>query len=157
MASVEICDELLEKAHDYARENGLAYAGALTPKDAWALLQSDSSAVLVDVRTQAELDWVGMVDLYDDRWVHIEWNIYPQNTRNPEFMALLEEAVPKDVAVLFLCRSGVRSHHAAALATEHGYKCALNILEGFEGDKSSQGHRSRNNGWKKAGLPWLQN
>ncbi|MCE2680994.1 MAG: rhodanese-like domain-containing protein [Burkholderiales bacterium] len=157
MADVEMCDELLEKASDFARENDLPYAGALTPKDTWTLLQNDATAMLVDVRTQAELDWVGFVDLYDDRWIHIEWNVYPQNTRNPEFLSLLEEAVPKDCTVVFLCRSGIRSHHAAKLAAEAGYKTALNILEGFEGEKNTQGHRNKTGGWRKANLPWLQN
>jgi rhodanese-related sulfurtransferase len=58
--------------------------------------------------------------------------------------------------VLFLCRSGARSHHAAQLATENGYTAAYNILEGFEGDKNAQGQRRSVNGWVAAGLPWQQ-
>jgi rhodanese-related sulfurtransferase len=57
---------------------------------------------------------------------------------------------------MFLCRSGVRSHHAAAAATQAGWKSAYNVLEGFEGDKDADGHRGNLGGWRKAGLPWLQ-
>jgi len=30
------------------------------------------------------------------------------------------------------------------------------VLEGFEGDRDSNQHRSSVNGWKLAGLPWVQ-
>jgi hypothetical protein len=30
------------------------------------------------------------------------------------------------------------------------------VLEGFEGDKDAQGHRSTVGGWRLAGLPWVQ-
>ena len=64
--------------------------------------------------------------------------------------------MPKDEAVMFLCRSGVRSHHAAIAATDAGWAEAYNILEGFEGDKDASGHRNVAGGWRKAGLPWVQ-
>ncbi len=156
MTKFEICDEILINAYEHAKSHHLAYAGAITPKDAWTLLQTNHETILVDVRSQAELDWVGYVDLFDDRWIHIEWNVYPNNSRNPEFLELLEEAVNKNQTLLFLCRSGVRSHHAATFASEHGYTQAFNILEGFEGEKNPQGHRGRSGGWKHANLPWLQ-
>jgi rhodanese-related sulfurtransferase len=86
----------------------------------------------------------------------IEWNTYPDGTRNPEFLNQLADTVPKDVPVMFLCRSGVRSHQAAIAATQAGWKEAYNILEGFEGDKDANGHRGTLGGWRKAGLPWIQ-
>jgi rhodanese-related sulfurtransferase len=128
----------------------LAYAGALLPAEANALMQS--GAKLVDVRTEAELHYVGSVPGTDA----IEWNTYPDGTRNPEFLNQLADTVPKDVPVMFLCRSGVRSHQAAIAATQAGWKEAYNILEGFEGDKDANGHRGTLGGWRKAGLPWIQ-
>jgi rhodanese-related sulfurtransferase len=157
MTNPEICDEILSNAYEHAKTHHLAYAGAITPKEAWSLIQNYPNTILVDVRSQAELDWVGFVDLFDDRWVHIEWNLYPNNTRNPEFRELLEEAIDKNQTVLFLCRSGIRSHHAATFASEHGYKRSFNILQGFEGEKNTQGHRGKSSGWKHSNLPWLQN
>ncbi|MDA0191310.1 MAG: rhodanese-like domain-containing protein, partial [Proteobacteria bacterium] len=53
-----------------------------------------------------------------------------------------------------LCRSGVRSHRAAALAMEAGYTECYNVLEGFEGDKDAHGQRGKVGGWRLAGLPW---
>ncbi len=55
-----------------------------------------------------------------------------------------------------LCRSGVRSHHAAIALTQAGYANAYNVLQGFEGDKDPSGQRNRLGGWRAAGLPWAQ-
>ena len=41
--------------------------------------------------------------------------------------------------MLFLCRSGGRSHNAAMIATQAGYAESYNVLEGFEGDKDAAG------------------
>ena len=86
----------------------------------------------------------------------IEWNTCPEGTRNPKFLEQLADVVDKDEPVMFLCRSGVRSHHAAIAATQAGWKEAYNILEGFEGDKDADHHRNTLGGWRKAGLPWVQ-
>ena len=75
---------------------------------------------------------------------------------NPRFIDELAAQFAPDRPVLFLCRSAVRSHHAAALATQHGFAHAYNILEGFEGDLDNDGHRGHLGGWRKAGLPWEQ-
>jgi len=58
--------------------------------------------------------------------------------------------------VMFLCRSGQRSHHAAAQATSAGYPNCFNVLQGFEGDRDAQGHRNSVGGWRAAGLTWEQ-
>lgn len=130
---------------------GLPYAGAVTPAEAHALMKA--GATLVDVRTTPERHFVGSVPGSEP----IEWTTYPKGERNPGFLAQLEEAAPvKDQPVLFLCRSGARSHHAAIAATEAGWKEAYNILEGFEGDKDPEQHRGTVGGWRKAGLPWIQ-
>ncbi|HWV62824.1 MAG TPA: rhodanese-like domain-containing protein, partial [Oxalicibacterium sp.] len=84
----------------------------------------------------------------------VQWNLYPGGTPNPEFLSQLGQTAGKEDTVLFLCRSGVRSRHAAKLATENGYANCFDILEGFEGEKDGEGHRKTVNGWCKAGLPW---
>jgi rhodanese-related sulfurtransferase len=87
----------------------------------------------------------------------IEWNTYPDGARNPNFIDALEDAVDdRDTPVLFLCRSGQRSDSAARVAAAAGYTRAFNVLEGFEGDKDTEGHRGTLGGWRKAGLPWTQ-
>lgn len=146
-------NELFSRAAQRATELGLPYAGALTPAEAGVLLETDPASALVDVRTRAEWEWVGR----PPESVLIEWNTWPGGARNPEFERELLAKVPDKAApVLFLCRSGGRSHHAAALAAKLGYPHAFNILEGFEGDKDAKGHRGTVGGWKVAGLPWIQ-
>ena len=143
-------DELKKAARERAKSNGLRYAGALLPAEAHKLMQQ--GAALVDVRTKPELQYVGRVP----GALAVEWQTYPGSRENPEFLAELAAAVPKDQPVMFMCRSGARSHSAAEAATRAGWKEAYNVLEGFEGDKDAEQHRSTVGGWRKAGLPWVQ-
>jgi len=126
------------------------YAGDLTPDLACRWWQQ-GDAVLVDIRTDAERDWVGFVP----GAVNLEWKHWPGMQVNPDFDAQLRAAVPAGGKALMLCRSGVRSIAAAKRATELGYE-AYNILEGFEGDADEQGHRGTRGGWRMRGLPWRQ-
>lgn len=144
--------QLLQNAAQRAQAQQLPYAGALTPAEAYEVLQLAPAARLVDVRTKAEWDWVGRVP----NAIEIEWFSYPGSVPNSQFLAQLQAATAPDAPVLFMCRSGARSSNAARVATEAGYSACYNILEGFEGDKDGQGHRSSVNGWRAAGLPWVQ-
>ena len=135
------------------------YAGDLSPQEAWSLLESDASSVLVDVRTRAEWSYVGVTDLspLNKEPVLIEWQTFPGGGVNDQFAEQLAAAgVPADAPVLFLCRSGVRSKAAARLMTEKGYGRCYNVLEGFEGDPDASRHRGTVGGWKVRGLPWIQ-
>jgi rhodanese-related sulfurtransferase len=143
-------DAIKRIARQRATELKLPYTGALLPKEAHALMES--GAKLVDVRTKAELEWVGRVP----GAASVEWNAWPGGTPNTQFVAQLEAQVPKDTPVMFLCRSGGRSHGAASAAIKAGYVEAYNVLEGFEGDKDGNGHRNTSGGWRVAGLPWMQ-
>jgi rhodanese-related sulfurtransferase len=145
----------LSTARLRGKENQLPYAGAATPQEAYALIRNDASVKLVDVRTNAERDWIGRVAIPDTQHLAVQWSLYPGGAPNPAFVEQLNAVAGKDDVLLFLCRSGVRSRHAARLATEHGYANCFDILEGFEGDKDAQGHRKTLGGWCKAGLPWI--
>lgn len=145
-------ENILETARQ--RGEGQPYAGAVTPQEAYALLQADPKVKLVDVRTNAERDWVGRVAIPDAQHAAVQWATYPGGVPNPDFGSQLERVVQKDDVLLFLCRSGVRSRHSARVATELGFANAFDILEGFEGDKDGEGHRKTIGGWCKAGLPW---
>ena len=142
--------DILTRAQLRARELDLPYAGAVTPSEAFVLLQNAPGSRLFDVRTRAEWDWVGRVP----GAVELEWLTYPGNEPNPHFLAQLQRQVDPETLVMFLCRSGARSNAAATLATRSGYTNAYNILEGFEGDKDAEGHRGSTGGWRHAGLPW---
>jgi rhodanese-related sulfurtransferase len=146
-------DQILATAR--TRAPGEPYAGAVTPQEAFELLQADPRVKLVDVRTNAERDWVGRVAVPEPQHAAIQWVTYPGGVPNPDFAAQLEQVAGKDDVLLFLCRSGVRSRHGARVATELGFANAFDILEGFEGDKDAHGHRKTLGGWCKAGLPWV--
>ncbi len=136
----------------------MSYAGDVTPEQAWTVLRDEPGAVLVDVRTRAEWSYVGLPDLsaVGKEVVLIEWQTYPHGVVNESFTADLEAAgVAKDALVYFLCRSGVRSVAAAEAATRDGWAQSHNVLEGFEGPRDDERHRSVS-GWKVAGLPWVQ-
>jgi rhodanese-related sulfurtransferase len=136
------------------------YAGDISPTGAWDILQKDPNARLVDVRTTAEWNYVGVPDLSSVGRdpVLVEWQSYPTMRVNPSFVADAERAasVPKDAPLFFLCRSGVRSRAAAIAMTAAGYSRAYNVAGGFEGDPDAQRHRGKQNGWKASGLPWKQ-
>jgi len=143
---------ILQAAQERAKEMNLSYEGSLYPNEAYELLQSAPGAKLVDVRTRAELDWVGIVT----GSIAIEWLNYPSMKPNPNFLIQLEQQVDKESLVIFLCRSGVRSHHAATTATAAGFSDCYNVLGGFEGDKNVDNQRNTLNGWRAEGLPWEQ-
>ncbi len=145
--------EILDAAR--RRAPGQPYAGAVTPQEAYALVQAEPRVKLVDVRTNAERDWVGRVAIPEAQHAAVQWSTWPGGVPNPDFVQQLEGVAGKDDVLLFLCRSGVRSRHAARLATEAGYANSYDILEGFEGDKDGAGHRKTVGGWCQAGLPWL--
>ena len=135
------------------------YAGDLSPQEAWAFLESEPSAILVDVRTQAEWNYVGIADLaaVNRTPIFVEWQTFPEGRINDQFADQLSAQAPdQETALLFLCRSGVRSAAAATLMTSLGYGQCYNISEGFEGDPDTSRHRGTYNGWKVRGLPWIQ-
>jgi rhodanese-related sulfurtransferase len=135
------------------------YAGDLSAAEAWELLKSNPNARLIDVRTTAEWNFVGLPDLAPlGREVElVEWQAYPTMQPNPAFVAQAEASgADKTAPVLFLCRSGARSRSAARAMAQAGYHKAFNIAGGFEGDLNGQRHRGAENGWKAARLPWKQ-
>lgn len=127
------------------------YAGDISPQLAWQWAQT-GEAVLVDVRTDAEREWVGFVP----GAVPLAWKQWPGMATNPEFDAGLRHASANgEKKLMLLCRSGVRSVAGSKRATELGIE-AYNILEGFEGDPDEHAQRGHKGGWRFHGLPWRQ-
>ena len=126
------------------------YAGDIPPQLAWAWVQA-GEAVLVDVRTDAEREWVGSVP----GAVALAWKQWPGMALNADFDGGVTAAVSAGKKALMLCRSGVRSIAAARRATELGIE-SYNILQGFEGDPDTSGQRGKTGGWRHLGLPWQQ-
>ncbi len=137
----------------------MSYAGDLTPQEAWTMLADNPQSVLIDVRTMAEWNYVGVPDLamLGKETNFVEWVIFPTMEKNNQFIEQVRQSAPApDAPVLFLCRSGVRSIAAAKTMTANGYSKCLNILQGFEGDKDANHHRGTLGGWRNDGLAWTQ-
>ena len=136
-----------------------AYAGDITPKEAWEILAREPRAQLVDVRTDAEWAYVGVVDLraLGKEPLLVPWKLFPGQQVNAEFVVQVREKIPeRDVPLLLLCRSGVRSKDAAIALTREGYARCYNVAQGFEGDRDDKTHRNTRGGWRVDGLPWIQ-
>jgi len=131
----------------------------ISPSDTWQALNTDPDAVLVDVRTDAEWNFVGLPDLAPagKQLVLIPWQLYPSMQMNGAFADHLRKAGITPLNKLyFLCRSGARSLAAGQAAQAAGFPHAFNIADGFEGPVDAEGHRGQIAGWKASGLPWKQ-
>jgi rhodanese-related sulfurtransferase len=146
----ERIDEILERAAGRAADKQLPYRGAVTPGEAWALVQAGAARIL-DVRTKEEWSLVGRIPGADE----VEWKRYPEWQLNPEFTDEVRRRFRTDERILLMCRSAQRSHDAAAHLATLGFSETYNVLEGFEGDKNAAAQRTIN-GWKVRGLPWYQ-
>jgi rhodanese-related sulfurtransferase len=132
----------------------------ITPREAWELLQSDKSAVVLDVRSKVEFDYVG----HPVGAVHVPWQEFPAWQADPQFVDKVRRRLAergaadpaKDLTVLSLCRSGSRSRAAAQALAAAGFARVYNVAQGFEGDRDQDGHRGTQGGWRFHGLPWEQ-
>lgn len=136
-----------------------------SPQETWDALKSDPTTILVDVRTIAEWDYVGLPDVeaLGKEVLKVEWMEFPEMTRNEQFAdELLAQLGDEDPSTIyFICRSGVRSLNAAkcllrAIEGSDRFIHCVNVTGGFEGDHDDHKHRGEINGWKVCGLPWTQ-
>lgn len=131
----------------------------VTPAEAWDRLQKQPQAVLLDVRSTLEYEYVG----HPVGAVHVPWKEPPDWENDPQFVAKVKAALaervegePEALPLMTLCRSGKRSRAAAEALMRQGFREVYNISEGFEGRLNEQGHRSSVNGWRFNKLPWEQ-
>ncbi|MEN0040739.1 MAG: rhodanese-like domain-containing protein [Pseudomonadota bacterium] len=140
---------------------GAAQVGEASPAESWEALKS--GAIMIDVRTTAEWAYVGQPALEPTMQPLIshQWQQFPSMQVDLGFAQALDGHLQqhghgKDVALHFLCRSGVRSLAAANAMAALGYTNTFNVTGGFEGDADGDAHRGNVNGWKVDGLPWRQ-
>ena len=133
----------------------------VNPDAAWAMLQADPGAILLDVRSRMEHEYVGRPPMA----IHVAWQEPPEWKLDADFVqkvrARLRElrgtdAGMESIPVLAICRSGARSMAAGRALEAAGFVKVFNIAEGFEGQRDQDGHRSTVNGWRFRGLPWVQ-
>ena len=147
------------------RSGSAPLVGSVDPSEAWDRLGKNPRSALVDVRTRAELSFVGSPDLsgMNKAPVCVEWAFFPDMSINPRFVAALEAELggSRPAELYFICRSGARSLRAAEAVSAHLFEVGrpvtcFNVEEGFEGDLDPSGHRGGHNGWKARGLAWRQ-
>ena len=146
-------ENLFKNAKKRGKQALLPYTGAFLPSEADFIAKSVKNSYLIDVRTKEELIFVGYIPYS----LHIEWQSYYNGEFNSLFLENLKTKVEDyNSLLMFICRSGARSHSAAALAYENEFKNTYNILEGFEGDLDANFQRGKKNGWKFNKLIWKQ-
>lgn len=140
-------------------ESSAGYAGDLKVEEAWSLLEDDPDAVLIDIRTKAEWSYVGVPDLsaIGREPVFAQWQLFPSKSENPNFFdELAAQGAGPDKAAIVMCRTVNRSGKAVRAMTAKGYPRSYLLLDGFEGSHDGNKHRGHRDGWKAAGLPWVQ-
>jgi rhodanese-related sulfurtransferase len=133
--------------------------------------QNASKALFLDVRTTAEVAFLGMPVQADANVPYMKEPEFPvwdsvkgtlKLESNPDFIPevrrrLTAKGLGPNDAVVLICRSGDRSAAAANLLTEAGFKNVYSVVDGYEGDLAAEGPKAGQrvvNGWKNAGLPW---
>lgn len=126
----------------------------MLPTEAWAYIQSDPSAVFLDVRMEIESLYVGR----PPGVVNIPWYEYPELMPRPDAFVDAVKSEVRDLgrAVVLICRSGKRTIDAGLALEAAGFTHVINVLHGFEGELDDQFHRSTLSGWRFDGLPWEQ-
>jgi rhodanese-related sulfurtransferase len=120
----------------------------LTSKEIIEYLKINPNCVLLDVRTNEELDQIGKPD---GETIGLKTYLVPfqfgeERVFNENFVQEFKNLnIDKDQEILIICRSGNRSQLAAELLSKEDYTCS-NISDGFEGN-------NENVGWKKSELP----
>lgn len=132
---------------------------SITPEHAWQLVRDNPLAILIDVRSSMEFLFVG----HPKGALSIPWIDEPDWDINPNFVHQVQVALQKtdesdasDKPVLLICRSGVRSLEAGNALCQAGFALVYNVLDGFEGPRDAENHRSTLGGWRYHGLPWEQ-
>lgn len=120
-----------------------------TPPEAYETLQRDSRAVYLDVRTPEEF-----AAGHPEGAINVPVVFFRGggSTPNPDFVAAVERAVPKDTPLLVGCQAGGRSQRGAELLVAAGYTDVTNVRGGFGGARDETG-RMVTPGWRDAGLP----
>ena len=130
-------------------------------EEAYELCQKDVRTLLIDIRSSMEYLFVG----HPVGAVHVPWIDEPEWVVNPHFVTEIRKLILGGVAsgdgdegvhLLLICRSGKRSKEAGIVLLEAGLTNIYNIEQGFEGELDEKHHRSTQDGWRYAGLPWEQ-
>lgn len=122
----------------------------VTPQQAQDILTNDSSAVYIDVRTEAEF-----ANGHPQGAVNIPV-AFPDPARgmmvNSDFVRVVEANFPREKKIILGCQAGPRSTSAANMLQQAGFQDVSSLLGGFGGMRDSTGKVSAP-GWASSGLP----
>lgn len=131
----------------------------ISPTDSYEILQRESRALFIDIRSNMEFLFVG----HPKGAIHVPWIDEPDWTVNKNFVKEIRQLLLGGVSqehgsptIILICRSGKRSKDAGEALIQAGIKNVCHVSEGFEGDLDEQHHRSTTGGWRFRGLPWEQ-
>ncbi len=148
------------------------YGLYLTPHEAFNMkTELGDKVLLVDVRSRAELKYVGASPLIDanipSRFLNPDYSWSDKvasyrTSHNAHFIEDFEKLLAvknkdKSTPIILICQSGSRVPKAAKALHEAGFKKVYSQYQGFEGIKAKTGINKGQrliNGWKNAGLPW---
>jgi rhodanese-related sulfurtransferase len=129
----------------------------LSAEETARFLERTPQAVLIDVRTEAEVVETGLA-MGTDALIPLA---IPDRARgavpNPDFLPgitqlVRDRSLAADQPIVLICRSGNRSAEAADALARMGFTRVYTVTDGIEGDRALTGARTVN-GWKNAGLP----
>jgi rhodanese-related sulfurtransferase len=143
----------------------------LTSAEAHRMLSDNPGGTLfLDVRTQAEVSYVGVPAGMDANvpFMLVDFDHFDAKSRrftlhkNPEFIRSVEQrlqakGLDRNADIVLICRSGDRTARAVNALAAAGFTRVWTVIDGFEGDIADSGaERGKRtvNGWKNAGLPW---
>ncbi len=146
----------------------------LSAREAYGMkTQRPDEVLFIDVRTQAEVRYVGIADQVDAnipyRFDSLQWRDKSDGVRglyrrpiNEDFAAAVANALhARDLdetsPVIIMCTSSSRAPHAAQALYDAGFREVHIQVEGFEGVKAKSGPDKGRRvvaGWKHEGLPW---
>lgn len=132
----------------------------VTAKEAYTMLKNNPTILFLDVRTRAEIAFLGMPTMVDanipymltgdfDTWDEKKKTFKLPNNSN--FLPYLEDYMSehgyrKDSKIILMCRSGSRSGKAVTLLSKVGFTNVYTMIDGYEGSEMGPG-------WKKGGFP----
>ena len=120
----------------------------ITCKELKDHVKNNPKSVLLDVRTQEELDNIGKPDgdKIGLKTYFLSIQFGEEGIFNENFVQEFKNLdIGQDYKILTICKSGGRSQVAAELLTRENYTCS-NISDGFEGNQE-------NVGWKNCDSP----
>jgi rhodanese-related sulfurtransferase len=120
------------------------------PRQAYEILQKDSDAVYVDVRTEEEFAQSHPAGAINLPVVFLKPGAAPQP--NESFLSVAQKILPQDKKLVVGCMAGGRSQRACEILEQAGYSDLTNVRGGFGGARDATGAIVIA-GWREEGLP----